>query len=113
MAKNIVNGNDRRWIEKTYRQSPERDALQNWVDTHPGATSIAEISAGLKAIMDGWNDTQKNKISKHFSGQAFDVLPVTNNADEIKDYIRELPHLANFLDHEGGLVVWHADFDTP
>ena len=51
------------------------------------------------------------RLSKHFSGQAFDVQPVAGAAGSaIKKTIRALPKLNNFLEKEGGLVRWHADF---
>jgi hypothetical protein len=111
MAPNVVK--NRRWIMLTYASSAERDSLQQWVDGHPEAVTAADISAGLKSIMDTWNDTQKAQLSRHFSGQAFDVHPVTVNADKIKAFIRGLLHLHKFFESEGGLTIWHADFDTP
>jgi len=109
MAGNVVR--KRKWIQETYRASPQRDALQNWVNTHPEATTRAAIAAGLKGIMDGWTDDQKARFSKHFGGLAFDVRPVSQNAAKIKAFIRHLPHLHKFLEKEGGLTIWHADFD--
>jgi hypothetical protein len=49
-------------------------------------------------------------MSRHLSGDAFDVQPVEDNADAIKQTIRKLPGLQLFLDREGGLVRWHAQF---
>jgi hypothetical protein len=109
MAGNVVR--NRKWIQQTYRASPQRDALQKWVDDHPAATTKATISAGLKGIMDGWTDDQRGRFSKHFGGLAFDVKPVSQDADKIKSFIRALPHLHKFLESEGGLTIWHADFD--
>lgn len=104
MAGNILK--NRRWIEQTYARSAERDALQKWVDDNPGATTKAAISAGLVAIMNGWTDKQRDKLSKHFSGLAFDVRPA---GDDLKQAILKLPDV-KFLDNEGGLTIWHAQF---
>jgi hypothetical protein len=41
---------------------------------------------------------------------AFDVQPVTQDADAIKKSIRALAGLDKFLEMEGGLVRWHAQF---
>jgi hypothetical protein len=109
MAGNVVR--KRKWIQQTYVPSPQRDALQKWVDSHPEATTRAAIAAGLKGIMDGWTDDQRGRFSKHFGGLAFDVRPVSQGAAAIKAFIRRLPHLHKFLEREGGLVIWHADFD--
>src|SRR5262249_15243477 len=97
--------------ERTYRASPQRNALQKWVDDHPQATTKAAIAAGLKSVMDGWTDAQKRGFSRHMVGLAFDVRPVSQGAARIKSFIRALPHLHKFLDREGGLIIWHADFN--
>jgi hypothetical protein len=110
MAHNVAS--KRQWIKLTYKPSPQRDALQKWVDDNPDATDETDISTGLKSVMDGWTDDQKANFSRHIVGLAFDIQPVDENADEIKDYIQKLPHLHKFLDKEGGLTIWHADFDA-
>ncbi|WP_145221347.1 hypothetical protein [Sinorhizobium medicae] len=110
MAGNIVV--NRKWIEQTYVKTPERDSLQKWVDDHPEATTKAAIAAGMEQIMNDWTDEQKAKLSRHFSGQAFDVRPVGGSDGEvIKAKIKGLPHLRKFLESEGGLTIWHADFE--
>src|SRR5262245_44480412 len=109
MASNVVK--KRKWILNTYKDTPQRKALQKWVDDHPEAKTQAAIAKGLASVMDDWSDAQKARLSKHFSGQAFDVQPVAGAAGRaIKDTIRGLPKLNNFLEKEGGLVRWHADF---
>lgn len=63
------------------------------------------------ALMVDWDDRRKGRLSKHFSGMAFDVQPVDGPAgDKIKAAIRKLPGLTRFLEKEGGLVRWHAQF---
>src|SRR5215470_9907579 len=42
MAGNVVR--NRKWIEQTYRASPQRDALQRWVDSHAEAQTKAAIA---------------------------------------------------------------------
>jgi hypothetical protein len=107
MAANVVK--NRQWIAETYRSPSERDELQTWVDDHPEATRD-QIAAGLEGIVRGWSDRRKARLSKHFSGEAFDVQPQAHDAARIKDDIRSLPGLTKFLDTEGGLVRWHAQF---
>jgi hypothetical protein len=109
MAGNVLR--NRKWIEQTYVNTPERNALQRWVDDNRAATTKSAISAGLGGIMNGWTDAQKGRLSRHFSGQAFDVRPVAQGA-AIKRTIRSLPSLRRFLQSEGGLTIWHADFKT-
>jgi hypothetical protein len=108
MAGNVLR--NRKWIEQTYVRTPERAALQKWVDDNPAATTRSAISAGFAGIMNGWTDAQKGRLSRHFSGQAFDVRPVASGS-AIKKTIRSLPSLRRFLQSEGGLTIWHADFN--
>jgi hypothetical protein len=107
MAANVIKR--RKWIEQTYVKTVERDALQYWIDGHPEARTQVAISAGLETIMSGWSDDQKIRVSLHFCGHAFDVQPVAHG-DAIKKTIQSLPNLRKFLESEGGLVRWHADF---
>ncbi len=108
MASNVVQ--NRTWIEETYAAPAERAELQKWVDDHPEATTQDQIAVGLESVMSGWSDEQKGRLSKHFSGEAFDVQPVAQDADSIKSDIKALPGLTKFLEQEGGLVRWHAQF---
>lgn len=105
MAGNIIR--NRKWIEQTYAASSERNTLQKWVDDHPGATTRTAIAQGLETIMTGWTVNQLLKLSRHFNGLAFDIQPATQ---EIKDYIKSLPHYVKFLDNEGGITIWHTEF---
>lgn len=108
MASNVVS--NRNWIKETYRKSEASDACQKWVDDHKDKKSKKEIADGLTEVLDGLTDEQLAKLSKHLSGDAFDVQPVDKDADAIKKTIRGLPGLDKFLDKEGGLVRWHAQF---
>jgi hypothetical protein len=116
MAENVVLNRD--WIESTYSQSVASDACQKWVDDNPGKKTKDEVSAGLKGILDGLTENQLAQLSRHLGGEAFDVLPVRKNAEEIKKTLRALTHQAKknghkhakFLEREGGLVRWHAQF---
>jgi hypothetical protein len=110
MAGNITQ--NRKWIEQTYLASPERDELQMWVDSHPTATTKVQLSAGLFGIMNDWSDARKKILSRHFSGHAFDVQPVAGAPGKLmKAGIKTLPNLRKFLEQEGGLIIWHADFE--
>jgi hypothetical protein len=108
MASNVVT--NRQWIEQTYRASPLRTRCQEWVDSHGDQTTQAQIAAGLLSVFDTATDDELGRFSKHLSGEAFDVQPVEQDADAIKATLRSLPGLDKFLDMEGGLVRWHAQF---
>ena len=68
------------------------------------------MAAGLLSVLDAATDAQLGSFSRHLSGMAFDVQPVTVDADAIKKSIRALAGLDKFLEMEGGLVRWHAQF---
>jgi hypothetical protein len=108
MARNVVK--NRKWIVQTYKPTPVSAACQDWVDQNPDATSQADIASGLESVLDGFTDQELRQLSLHLSGDAFDVQPVTENADQIKADIRALAGLDKFLDKEGGLLRWHAQF---
>jgi hypothetical protein len=108
MATNVVL--NRSWIRETYIPSAARDACQKWVDTNKDKKTVDEITAGLKSVFDALSDSDLAHLSKHLSGDAFDVQPVDKNAEDIKATIRALPGLDKFLEREGGLVRWHAQF---
>jgi hypothetical protein len=108
MATNVVL--NRQWIKETYVASAARDACQKWVDENKDKKTVSEIAAGLKKVLDGLSDAQLAHLSKHLSGDAFDVQPVPKDAEAIKKAIRGLPGLDKFLEKEGGLVRWHAQF---
>ena len=108
MAGNVVK--ERSWIGKTYKTSALRDACQKWVDDHPEKVTRDEIGEGILSVFNDAPVADVQKFSKHFTGEAFDVQPVEIDAEAIKKAIRELDGCTNFLEKEGGLVRWHAEF---
>jgi hypothetical protein len=86
-----------------------RDACQKWVDDNPDKKAKAEIEQGLLEVLNQYTDAQLGVLSKHISGMAFDVQPVEGGED-IKASIKALEGLDKFLEKEGGLVRWHAQF---
>lgn len=109
MAANVAL--NRQWIAQTYKISVARHACQQWVNAHPGTTR-AQIEAGLLGVFATLPDAELLKLSRHLTGDAFDVEPVPNG-DAIKSCIRDLPGLDCFLEREGGLTRWHAQFHPP
>lgn len=108
MASNVVK--NRKWIEQTYAVSDLRKSCQDWVDNNPDKKTQADIAEGLLAQFNAVTDAVLGTFSKHLSGEAFDVQPVDKDADAIKATIRGLSGLGKFLESEGGLVRWHAQF---
>lgn len=109
MAQNIVQ--NRRYIVETYLATAESAQLQAWVDAYPTARDAGSIAAGLAGIMAGWSDDQRGLISKHFSGDAFDIQPIPGpHGAAIEAAVLALPGLTKFLTQEAGLLRWHAQF---
>jgi hypothetical protein len=108
MASNVVR--NRKWIAETYLVNVVSKACQKWVDDNPTKKTQDEIAAGLLSVFDATADADLSRISKHLSGDAFDIQPVEKDAEAIKATIRSLEGLDRFLDKEGGLVRWHAQF---
>ena len=108
MAQNVVK--KRTWIGNTYYPTKLSQALQKWVDDNPDKTTVDDIAAGLLSILNDATDAQLSGLSKHLTGEAFDVQPVDTDADAIKKTIRGLDKLHKFLESEDGLVRWHAQF---
>jgi len=109
MAGNVVKKRD--WIEQTYKANDASRACQQWVNDHPEAKTQKEIAAGLSETFKQLGP-KAGQISRHLTGDAFDIEPVKDQdkADAIKKSIKELPGLKQFLDHEGGLEIWHVGF---
>lgn len=109
MAGNVVKKRD--WITQTYRATDASKACQKWVDDHPEAKTQKEIAAGLLETFKQLGP-KAGQISRHLTGDAFDIEPVKDKdkAAAIKKTIKALPGLKQFLDHEGGLEIWHVGF---
>jgi hypothetical protein len=108
MARNIVESADRSWIANVYVAAAP---LQAWVDAHPEATTVEELSAGLEETLLAISPADQARVSKHLSGDAFDLRPVHGETEAaIRETIRGLPGLVKFIDREGGLERWHVQF---
>lgn len=108
MASNVVL--NRRWIEQTYAKSRARDNCQKWVNDNTQIKTKEEMEEGLLGVLNQLSQEELSRFSKHLAGEAFDVQPVEQNADRIKDTIRNLQGVTKFIDKEGGLVRWHVQF---
>lgn len=108
MAQNIVK--DRRFIAATYKPSALCRSCQAWVDTHPDACSAEAVAEGLSGVFAQAGESEVMAFSKHLTGDAFDLRPEDVNASVVVAFIRRLPLLEKFLDHEGQLRRWHLQF---
>jgi len=112
MAEN--SRHDRRWIEKTYRSAQR---LQRWLLDHPDAQTIEHMRDGLYQVLLAMSDAETASISRHLTGDAFDVRPMqadsglpTLYGQKILDTMRTLEGVDKILLKEGGLVRWHVQF---
>lgn len=111
MAGNVVS--NRTWITETYADKALAKKLQDKIDANKDAKTKEAIAAILEAEMNTWDEKEKGKLSAHFSGEAFDIQPQTDQADEIKSDAKSWAESegstgSKFLDKEGGLVRWHV-----
>ena len=108
MASNIISSSNRKWISSTYVAAHR---LQDWVDKNPDKKTIDDLTAGLEDTLKSMSDGERGGVSKHLSGDAFDVEPVnTKDSEVIKADMKKLPGVTKFLDSEGGLQRWHVQF---
>ncbi len=110
MAQNVVL--DRHWISATYLPSKASEACQKWAFDHPAAAKD-ELETAFNSILHGFTSDELAKLSKHLSGDAFDVLPIAGIVGlPIKNEMRSLAAElgGKFLEHEGSLVRWHIQF---
>jgi hypothetical protein len=114
MAQNIVKSGRRTWIADTYKVTPVSLACQRWINGNPAARTAPQIEAGLLAVFAMIGDDELLKLSQHFSGRAFDILPQCVPLEELQPAIEALPGFEKFLTREGGLIRWHVQFhDEP
>lgn len=100
------------WISATYAVNKASQACQQWILSNPQATTAPEIAAGLLNTMNTLTDTELGQLSRHLSGDAFDLQPIEPDHANIKGTIEALAGLRQFFDREGGLVRWHAEFNA-
>ena len=110
MAQNVAQ--NRQYIVRTYRDTKVCRLCQQWVDQHPSAVSAQQVAVGLLSVLNSLSDSDAGQLSRHLSGDAFDVQPVLPDTEGIMVTIRTLQGLHNFLEKEAGLDRWHAEFEA-
>jgi hypothetical protein len=109
MARNVQFQRD--FIAAGYRDSSVKRACQDWVEANPEAITEGDLAAGLLAILQAFDTPALAKLSKHFTGDAFDVKPPALNPDDVKAEMQKLPGLDRFMERRDGSVLrWHAQF---
>lgn len=112
MAVNTVQ--NRHWIGQTYLHAAP---LQTWVMEHPDAETVDQLHDGLYQVLLALPDAEVSRISRHLTGDAFDVQPLadhdgkpTGDGQKLLEAMRALPGVERILLKEGGLVRWHIQF---
>jgi hypothetical protein len=90
-----------------------RKQLQVWLDAGSGAVNEDQIHDRLKESISGMSELEREGISAHLTGYAFDIRPPVNNSDEIEKYIKALPRFGDLtLETEGDEPLWHIQFQN-
>ncbi len=109
MARNVQAQRD--FIATGYKDCSVKRACQEWVEANPGAITEGDLAAGLLSVLQAFDTPALAKLSKHFTGDAFDVKPPALNPEDIRAEMQKLPGLERFMERRDGSVVrWHAQF---
>ncbi len=107
MANNIVS--DRNYVRRTHVSSKASNLCQLWVDAHLSA-SRDDTEKGILLVLSKLPVNELAKLSKHLSGDAFDVKPLGGDTGRyMRLFLVSLAekYSGKFLDHEGSLIRWH------
>lgn len=123
MAANLAR--DRAWMRETYQPGPHLTLFQEWLDAYPDHITVEQIRDGLYRVMQTMDPLVLRKLSRHFTGDAWDAQwPRTLGPEgawvyndplgfEVRDFILALPvalGVEKVLTKEGTLKVLHAQF---
>ena len=109
LARNVQAQRD--YLATAYKDCSVKRACQDWVEAHPDAITESDLASGLLGVLEGFDTFALAKLSKHFTGDAFDVKPPALNPEDVKAEMQKLPGLERFMERrDGSLVRWHAQF---
>jgi len=102
---------NRNFIRQTYVHAA---LLQTTIDAHPEAVEVSQIENLLVADMNALAPADLNRISRHLTGDAVDLLPMEDDTGTPTDvgaqviaWIKACPDTDIMLLREAGLVKWH------
>ena len=112
VAQNIYRSQNSSWVGATYRDSSfirklNQEIINNW-DSIKGSESL--ILQTVNRVFESDNAGAR-LMSKHLSGYAFDLRVNSVNYNDLNTFVRTLPGFNQFLTQEGGLTVWHIEFN--
>ena len=112
IADNLIKSNNSNWVDDTYADSPfikklNGEITNNWNSIKGNKTLILQTINKVFII-----DSEGAKsMSKHLSGHAFDIRVNCVNYNDLNNFVKTLPCFRRFLTQEGGLAVWHLEFE--
>ena len=115
MSRNMVKAPEGplKWLTNTYIYSDPLYHVLN--DGSVNLASQVGIEAKLLDTMLAMDTINLLRISRHLTGDAFDIDPITDNmgvptayGQRVIDYVRRNIPEAKMLLREGGLIVWHV-----
>ncbi len=106
MASNVVAIGPS-WVENTYSDSAIKSRVVSALNANWSRIRGSQ-SAIQKVILDTFNANLSivGQMSRHLSGMAFDVQPGSCRYSDLAS----LPRVRWYTNREGGLEIWHVDF---
>lgn len=106
MAENVHE--NRMWILETYKSSKPAMAAHAWVMANKHVRAVGDIADGLEFVLRTFSPEELESLSRHFTGDAFDLRP-RSVTKQMRQWLKDEADSrgALFLDREGGLVRYH------
>ena len=109
MASNVVL--NRNWIEETYASSKVSKACQKWVDDNPEKTTKEDIQEGLLSVLNDATDCAVGDVEQAPVGRRLRRPTGRHRCRrDQEDHPWRSKVWTEFLEKEGGLIRWHAQF---
>lgn len=96
-------------IEGDLHHQVARD-LRDWLNAETGDITQTELAARLANLVTLMLPSDRDKVSGHLTGKAFDIDAPTQNPDAVERTIKSLRHLHAFTKAAHGEGVWHLHF---
>lgn len=112
IARNIYRSSNSGWVGATYTDSAfirklNKAIIDNWASIKGNEALILQT---VNRVFNSDNAGARS-MSKHLSGYAFDLRVNCVNYNELNSFVKTLPGFRKFLTQEGGLDVWHIEFN--
>lgn len=84
--------------------------IKDWLNQNRSLTNDEENARGLRQLIRNMPDSEKDEITPHLTGKAFDIQSPSTNAEQIRTYIQGLPSFNRMDEVDDGKAVWHVEF---